>query len=36
MKKSLLMNETIVRHPEKINKPTNPLKKNQFGLDQKL
>ena len=24
------------RHPEKINKPINPIKKNQIGLDQKL
>ena len=23
------------RHPEKVNKPFNPIKKNQIGLDQK-
>ena len=30
------MNIPIVRHPEKINKPATPLKKNQRGLDQKF
>ena len=24
------------RHPEKVNKPINPIKKNQNGLGQKL
>ena len=36
MKKSLLMNETIVRHPEKINKPTNPLKKKPIWIRSKI
>ena len=25
-----------IRHPEKVNKPISPLKKNQSGLDQKF
>ena len=25
-----------VRHPEKVNKPNNPIKKNQFGLGLRL
>ena len=36
MKKSLLMNETMVRHPEKINKPTNPLKKKPIWIRSKI
>jgi lipoyl synthase len=36
MRKFLLMNETIVRHPEKINKPTNPLKKKPIWIRSKI
>ena len=31
MKKFIKLNKMIKRHPEKVNNPISPLKKNQFG-----
>ena len=36
MKKFLQMSEIIIRHPEKINKPTNPLKKKPLWIRSKI